>query len=142
MIALISSYNEGDVIARVIEHLVENGVNVYLLDNRSTDDTVEQASRCLTCHVQTIYDGSLCIGCGRCTDACPYGCLSLVPSTDVDASGLAAAAVAAGGPSVAGSVWMLKDEDLCVRCGLCAERCPTGAMTMERYDLRAGAGVE
>ena len=47
VIALVSSYNEGDVISPVIEHLVNNGVDVYLLDNRSTDDTVEQASRWL-----------------------------------------------------------------------------------------------
>ena len=47
VIALISAYNEGDVISPVIQHLVENGVEVYLLDNRSTDDTVEQASRWL-----------------------------------------------------------------------------------------------
>ncbi len=48
---------------------------------------VTQASRCLECHVQTIYDGSLCIACGRCVDVCPYRCLSFVPLEDVEARG-------------------------------------------------------
>ena len=82
---------------------------------------VEQAQRCLVCHVQTIYDGSLCIACGRCTEICPHACLSFVNPEDVE------------GDVVEGEVLMVKDEERCVRCGLCAERCPTGAMTMERF---------
>jgi NADPH-dependent glutamate synthase beta subunit-like oxidoreductase len=92
-----------------------------------------QASRCLSCHVQTVYDGALCVACGRCTDVCPHACLSLVPEADVEVGGRA---VVDGAP---GRAAMLKDEDLCVRCGLCAERCPTGAMTLERYEVRVGA---
>ena len=85
---------------------------------------VEQAGRCLVCHVQTIYDGSLCIACGRCTEICPHSCLSFVSPEDV------------AGDVVPGDVLMIKDEDKCVRCGLCAERCPTGAMTMERFSAQ------
>ena len=97
---------------------------------------VEQASRCLECHVQTIYDGSLCIACGRCVDVCPHSCLSFVPLEDVDARGADPLALAAAGDASNGPVSVLiKDESVCVRCGLCAERCPTGAMTMERYAM-------
>nr|MDJ0520577.1 4Fe-4S binding protein [Planctomycetota bacterium] len=93
----------------------------------------EQAGRCLVCHVQTIYDGDLCIACGRCTEICPYSCLSFAGREDVSVDG--------GGDVLLdmqdGDVTMVKDEDRCVRCGLCAERCPTGAMTMERFSTHA-----
>jgi NADPH-dependent glutamate synthase beta subunit-like oxidoreductase/ferredoxin/Flp pilus assembly protein TadD len=88
------------------------------------DQAVRQAQRCLACHVQTIYDGSLCIACGRCTDICPHACLSFVAPEDTH------------GDRVPGDVLMVKDEERCVRCGLCAERCPTGAMTLERFDTQ------
>ena len=89
----------------------------------------EQAARCLVCHVQTIYDGDLCIACGRCTDVCPHGCLSFVAPDAVE-----------GPPDFEprGDVFLVKDEATCIRCGLCAERCPTGAMTMERVALEPG----
>ncbi len=105
----------------------------------SEAEAVRQASRCLACHVQTVYDGDLCVACGRCTDVCPFGCLSLVPVSEVEAPGSVEGegGVPAGRPRAA----MLKDEDVCIRCGLCAERCPTGAMTMERYDLRVAAAA-
>ena len=90
---------------------------------------VEQAGRCLVCHVQTIYDGSKCIACGRCTDICPYACLSFARPGEVSVDGGPGLVLDSG----SGEVYMVKDEDRCVRCGLCAERCPTGAMTMERF---------
>ena len=95
-------------------------------------DAVRQAERCLVCHAQTIYDGDLCIACGRCTDVCPYGCLSFVPPEDADLAGVELPGLAAS------IVLMLKDEEHCIRCGLCAERCPTGAMTMEQFQMHVG----
>jgi len=97
------------------------------------EEAVAQASRCLVCHVQTVYDGDLCIACGRCTDVCPYACLSFVVPEDL------AVTEETSAPSGAGAVMMIKDEDQCIRCGLCAERCPTGAMTMERFDTTVHA---
>lgn len=95
-----------------------------------------QAARCLVCHVQTIYDPELCVICNRCVDVCPEYCLALVPLDTLDLSpdereAVTARAGAEGVPLAA----MIKDDDRCIRCGLCAIRCPTGAMTMERFTI-------
>ena len=95
-----------------------------------------QAARCLACHVQTIYDPEKCVICSRCVDVCPENCLAIVPfdSLDLDArtrGELEARAEAGGLPLSA----MVKDDDRCIRCGLCAVRCPTDAMTMERFTI-------
>jgi NADPH-dependent glutamate synthase beta subunit-like oxidoreductase len=95
-----------------------------------------QAARCLVCHVQTIYDPEKCVLCNRCVDVCPEYCLAFVPFEDVDLPDEARAALTAraeGGslPLTA----MVKDDDRCIRCGLCAIRCPTGAMTMEKFSI-------
>ena len=95
-----------------------------------------QAARCLVCHVQTIYDPEKCVLCNRCVDICPEYCLAIVPfeSLDLDPelkATLTARAEANGFPLAA----MVKDDDRCIRCGLCAIRCPTDAMTMERFSI-------
>jgi ferredoxin len=95
-----------------------------------------QAARCLVCHVQTIYDPEKCVLCNRCVDICPEYCLYLVPFEDVDLdpetrAALQSRAEANGLPLSA----MLKDEERCIRCGMCAIRCPTDAMTMERFTI-------
>ncbi len=95
-----------------------------------------QAARCLVCHVQTIYDPEKCVICNRCVDVCPEYCLALVPFDDLDLdpeqkASLAARANANGTPLAA----MIKDDEKCIRCGLCAIRCPTDAMTMERFTI-------
>jgi formate dehydrogenase (NADP+) beta subunit len=98
---------------------------------------VRQAARCLVCHVQTIYDPEKCVLCNRCVDVCPEYCLALVPFESLDLpeaerSELVARAEAGGLPLAA----MVKDDDRCIRCGLCAIRCPTDAMTMERFQIQ------
>jgi formate dehydrogenase beta subunit len=95
-----------------------------------------QAARCLVCHVQTIYDPEACVLCNRCVDVCPEYCLALVPFDELDLPeeerrALAARAEADGLPLAA----MIKDDERCIRCGLCALRCPTDAMTMERFAI-------
>jgi len=100
------------------------------------DAAVQQAARCLVCHVQTIYDPERCVLCNRCVDICPEYCLAIVPfdSLDLDPDlkeTLTARAEANGFPLAA----MVKDDDRCIRCGLCAIRCPTDAMTMERFSI-------
>ncbi len=100
------------------------------------DAAVQQAARCLVCHVQTIYDPEKCVLCNRCVDICPEYCLAIVPfeSLDLDPElkeTLTARAEAGGFPLAA----MVKDDERCIRCGLCAIRCPTDAMTMERFSI-------
>jgi ferredoxin len=94
-----------------------------------------QAERCLSCHVQTIYDAEKCVMCNRCVDVCPEYCLALVPVEQLELDGptkrslLAHYALDPMRPMTA----MIKDDETCIRCGLCAVRCPTDAMTMEVF---------
>ena len=102
----------------------------------SEEEARRQAARCLVCHVQTIYDPEKCVLCNRCVDVCPEYCLAIVPFESLDLPeeerrALAARAEADGLPLSA----MVKDDDRCIRCGLCAVRCPTEAMTMERFTI-------
>ena len=101
----------------------------------SEEEAKRQAERCLYCHIQTIYDAEKCVLCNRCVDICPEYCLKLVPLEEVDLDPEVKDQIAAnegislGGPLSA----MLKDDEKCIRCGLCAIRCPTDAMTMEVF---------
>jgi formate dehydrogenase (NADP+) beta subunit len=96
-----------------------------------------QAERCLSCHIQTIYDPAKCVLCNRCVDVCPEYCLKLVPLEELELDALtkeriiteSGINVELGQPLSA----MLKNDDKCIRCGLCALRCPTDAMTMEVF---------
>jgi formate dehydrogenase beta subunit len=95
-----------------------------------------QAARCLVCHVQTIYDPEKCVLCSRCVDVCPEFCLHIVPLEhlalpEAARDELMERAHADGLPLAA----MVKDDDRCIRCGLCAIRCPTDAMTMEKFQI-------
>ena len=101
------------------------------------DEAREQAQRCLACHVDTIYDASKCVLCNRCVDVCPESVLRLVPLEDLDLENGDAAEFASdrGFDTSKGASAMLKDDDRCIRCGLCAIRCPTGAFTMEQFSF-------
>jgi NADPH-dependent glutamate synthase beta subunit-like oxidoreductase len=107
----------------------------------SADQAARQAARCLVCHVQTIYDPEKCVLCNRCVDVCPEYCLAFVPFEDVELADeprrvLTDRAEANGLPLAA----LVKDDDRCIRCGLCAIRCPTGAITMERFSITERLG--
>ncbi len=97
-----------------------------------------EASRCLDCGVTPVFDGSRCVLCGGCADVCPTACLKLVSLADLDPTAeLDAAIVAALGPDAEASEHsaILKDEDRCIRCALCAMRCPVEAIAMERVSF-------
>jgi ferredoxin len=93
-----------------------------------------EAGRCLDCGINTVFDGERCILCGGCVDVCPTVCLKLVsldrlgrtPELDTAIEELL-------GEDAPDASAIIKDEDRCIRCGLCAERCPTTAITMERF---------
>ena len=93
----------------------------------------EQAGRCLICTINPIFDGELCILCNGCVDVCPTDCLKLVPISEVKGDEMVAAAIerhTAGWPAASA---MLLDPTRCIRCGLCAARCPTEAVKMETF---------
>jgi len=112
----------------------------------SEDQAQREASRCLHCWVNTIFEpqgeenGTECILCGSCVDICPENCIELVALDRLEANeGLTSelekeydVVVKGGNTSEIGAV-MIKDEDACIRCGLCAKRCPVGCITMEEY---------
>jgi len=122
------------------------------------ESAMREARRCLRCWINTVFegnepDGSQCVLCGGCVDVCPEKCIQLVPLESIECPPGVLDQVQSN-PSlfrvelddvaaeelgtITGSA-MLKDETRCIRCGLCAERCPVGVITMEAYSLR---GVE
>jgi formate dehydrogenase beta subunit len=100
----------------------------------------KEAQRCLNCDVQTVFTPKVCIECDACVDICPMDCITFTEDGDevelrtrLTAPALNTSQdlyVADGLPT--GRV-MVKDEDVCLHCGLCAERCPTGAWDMQKY---------
>ncbi|MEX0286565.1 MAG: FAD-dependent oxidoreductase [Paracoccaceae bacterium] len=101
---------------------------------------VEEAMRCLNCDVQTVFSDQLCIECDACMDICPVDCINFTQNADepdlrenlrVPATNLEQALYVSGALDT-GRV-MVKDEDVCLHCGLCAERCPTGAWDMQKF---------
>ncbi len=126
--------------------------NVNYVENNYTDEAVhQQSNRCLQCHVSPVFDGHLCIKCNGCVDVCPTNCLKQIPLSKVNLDmaegnvraavdnfyGIDSAAMTEEELQLLGTA-MLKDEDLCIRCGLCAEKCPTQAVTMDvmNYSFR------
>jgi len=105
--------------------------------------TAREVERCLNCDVQTDFTANLCIECDACIDICPVLCLTMTANGPVDdlrtrlmapAENLDQAVYVSEDLPQTGRV-MVKDEDLCVHCGLCAERCPTAAWDMMQFDL-------
>ena len=102
----------------------------------------KEAQRCLNCDVQTVFASKLCIECDACVDICPVDCITftrdgeepdLRARLNAPARNLTQALYVSGGLRT-GRV-MVKDEDVCLHCGLCAERCPTGAWDMQKFLL-------
>ena len=103
---------------------------------------VEEASRCLNCDVQTIFSASLCIECDACMDICPMDCITFTqpaeetvlrtqlkaPADNLTQTLLVSDALGTG-------QIMVKDEDVCLHCAFCAERCPSGAWDMQKVVL-------
>ncbi len=100
------------------------------------------ALRCFNCGINTIFDGTKCILCNGCVDVCPWSCLKIVALKDLAGDERLAKVVQATyglplaaftRPDAPPAAAMLKDETICTRCGLCARRCPTGAITMAMF---------
>ena len=109
----------------------------------SAEQAATEVERCLNCDIQTVFTDNLCIECDACIDVCPVDCLTITengpeeelrtrltaPATNLDQD-----LFVSGKLPQTGRV-MVKDEDLCVHCSLCAERCPTAAWDMQKFTL-------
>lgn len=119
------------------------GLDVEVEMGFDLEQTLTEVERCLNCDVQTHFTDSLCIECDACIDVCPVDCLTITfdgeeedlrqrltaPAENVDQD-----LYVSGALPHTGRV-MVKDEDICVHCGLCAERCPTAAWDMRQFEL-------
>jgi NADPH-dependent glutamate synthase beta subunit-like oxidoreductase len=125
----------------------ERAVSLRIVEENYPDaEARTQASRCLRCNVNTVFDTGMCVACTGCVDVCPESLIKLIGVADLckTQEGLDWAAGLAGVPpaelakfdkshlDALGGV-MVKDESTCIRCGLCAVRCPSHAITMQRF---------
>jgi NADPH-dependent glutamate synthase beta subunit-like oxidoreductase/ferredoxin len=125
---------EPDVALRNVKIEVEKGFDPLL--------GYKEAQRCLNCDVQTVFTAELCIECDACVDICPMDCITFTDNGDetelrerlnAPARNVTQDLYIADGLKT-GRI-MAKDEDVCLHCGLCAERCPTGAWDMQKFYL-------
>ncbi len=117
----------------------------------SEEEARAEGSRCLHCWVNTIFDssimqGSECIQCGGCADVCPEECIDLVALSRVVATTDKALALLPNGAPAevfqnSNGAALIKDETACIRCGLCARRCPTGVITMQAFYRKKEASL-
>jgi len=118
-------------------------LNVEVELGFTAEQTAREVARCLNCDVQTVFTDKLCIECDACVDVCPTTCLTITtdgPEAELRQRLTAPATNLTQDIFVSGALpqtqrVMVKDEDVCVHCGLCAERCPTAAWDMQKFDL-------
>ena len=135
---------------------IERRVGIAEIEHCFTEASARlEASRCLHCWVNTVFhedpdQGTECILCGGCADVCPEDCITFVPLAEIIVDpalrhpmrvehGEAAAALI--GRADGSGTALIKDETVCIRCGLCAERCPAGTITMEQFQILEPAHV-
>ena len=109
----------------------------------TAEQLATEVERCLNCDIQTVFTDKLCIECDACIDICPVDCLTITHNGEeadlrqrlkIPAENITQDLYVSGDLPQTGRV-MVKDEDLCVHCGLCAERCPTGAWDMQKSKI-------
>jgi formate dehydrogenase beta subunit len=120
-----------------------SGMTIEVEEGFTDPQTRAEVQRCLNCDVQTHFTDNLCIECDACIDICPVDCLTIVPNAEepelrtrlmAPAENLDQALFVSGALKQTGRV-MVKDENVCLHCGLCAERCPTYAWDMRKFVL-------
>ena len=140
-----NDYNPSPRAQMTHEELVKrfSKVSVEVELGFTPEQTATEVLRCLNCDVETHFTANLCIECDACVDVCPVNCLTITAGGDepdlrtrlsAPAANLAQAVYQSGALPQTKRV-MVKDEDICLHCGLCAERCPTAAWDMRKFDL-------
>jgi ferredoxin len=115
-------------------------INIEVELGFTAEQVAQEVQRCLNCDIQTVFSAKLCIECDACLDICPVDCLTITANgteSDLRARLKAPAKnlqqpLLVSAPLPQTQRVMVKDEDLCVHCGLCAERCPTAAWDMQK----------
>lgn len=119
------------------------GLDIEVEMGFDPEQTLVEVERCLNCDIQTHFTHLLCIECDACIDVCPVDCLTITENGEEEelrtrlsapAENLEQALYVSEDLPHTGRV-MVKDEDICVHCGLCAERCPTAAWDMRQFEL-------
>ncbi len=141
-----NEYNAAE--RRLVPHvgLIERfkKVNIEVELGFTAEQAALEVQRCLNCDVQTVFAAKLCIECDACIDICPVDCLTIAPNGSeselrsrlkAPATNPQQALYVSSGLPQTGRV-MVKDEDVCVHCGLCAERCPTAAWDMQKSTIK------
>ena len=127
---------------------LRSGSLAIIEENFSVEDAHRQASRCLRCNIDTVFNTAACIACNGCVDVCPENVIRLVGLSQLSAdeqwqdmvadmlgiSGVELRSMDRSELDALGGV-MLKDETTCIRCGLCASRCPTHAVVMKKFEF-------
>jgi len=125
-------------------------VNVEVELGFTAEQAALEVQRCLNCDMQTVFTAKLCIECDACIDICPVDCLTITPNgteaqlrsrLKAPATNVLQALYVSSDLPHTGRV-MVKDEDVCVHCGLCAERCPTAAWDMQKSTIKIPLAVD
>jgi thioredoxin reductase/ferredoxin len=140
-----NDYNPAPRAKMTHEELVKrfSAVNVEVELGFTPEQTAREVQRCLNCDIETHFTANLCIECDACVDVCPVNCLTIAPGgTEEDLRTRLMAPAVNLKQDLYVSVElpqtkrvMVKDEDVCLHCGLCAERCPTAAWDMRKFEL-------
>jgi formate dehydrogenase (NADP+) beta subunit len=125
--SMVDGWNVIEREAPPVLEVEKRAASLDIVEERYSEaEARRQGSRCLRCNVNTVFETEKCVACNGCVDVCPENLIALVPVNWLEGY---------DDPELEGAAVMLKDETTCIRCSLCASRCPTQAVVMKRFDF-------